>query len=458
MPVKDCSADGEPGVKWGDEGTCYTYDPDSDTSQAEAVKKALAQGIAMGDIDVERDAARTDVEYRAPGDVDLTVTAEIADNAQRGLRLYEDGKGGDGLVRQTIIDARKMANREALSEQKVRRMPGWFARHETDKVPGWDEPGEETPGFVAWLLWGGDEARDWAERKVEQLDKAKADRGLPDSEQRTVEICLEDVPADLVPDLMRILEAMLMTDAAEEEDEAEDAEPDVPPVVQDDGEQASARERSVSPVLVQYRESGAGANYRTITGYASVFNRMSEDLGGFREMIAPGAFRDVIARGANVKLLYDHDSASVLASTGNGSLELREDDTGLHVWARVDMTDPDVQRVAAKLRSGIVDQMSFAFTVKDDEWDYTGGMPVRTVRAIDDLFEVSVVAFPAYNDTKVMMLERALTAGRLPTGGATDTAPETAGGESHDIDVVDPVQQRAAYWRARFHLQKQKAG
>lgn len=111
---------------------------------------------------------------------DLTVTAEIAAAARKGLELHEAGKSGDGLVPATVADARRMAAREALSEAKVRRMPGWFARHETDRTPGWDEPGEETPGYVAWLLWGGDAAREWAERKVAELDREAEARGLDD--------------------------------------------------------------------------------------------------------------------------------------------------------------------------------------------------------------------------------------------------------------------------------------
>ena len=527
--------------------------------------------------------------------VDLRPTKEMQAAAERGIRLYEDGKGGSGLVKQTITDAHKIARGVALSEEKVRKMPPWFARHATDKRPGWDKEGEETPGFVAWLLWGGDAGRDWSERKVKELDTEAGERDLPTNTE-TRDVLAGSIDAgeatetedeeteDAQPlswQLARLLADVLTMylhahgahwnvkggrfgtfaqwhDLFAEvyEDVHGSADPIAenilklgydapfrldellaireisdPPVVSDDpamlaemlladnakvldclddafnratleGQQGianflaeridmhqkwawqlrsslglqgeteaseddvveepvepigeMARERSVSPVAVQYRESGAGANYRTITGYASVFNKPSEDLGGFREIIAPGAFRNVLSRNAPVKLLYDHDSAAVLASTSNGTLELREDDTGLRVWARVDMADPDVQRVAAKLRSGIVDQMSFAFTVDADEWDYTSGLPVRTVRSVDDLFEVSVVAFPAYNQTKVTMLERARSAGRLPLGGATDAAPITAGGESRDEVVSDAVKQRAAYWRARLNLSKQK--
>lgn len=113
---------------------------------------------------------------------DLIVTEAIASAATKGLRLVEEGKAGDGLVPRTITDARRMANREPLSERKVKAMPGWFARHASDKAPNWDKAGEETPGYVAWLLWGGDTAAEWAQRQVEALahEGRSADQEMPD--------------------------------------------------------------------------------------------------------------------------------------------------------------------------------------------------------------------------------------------------------------------------------------
>lgn len=89
----------------------------------------------------------------------------------RGLKLYEEGRGGDGLQPATLRWARRVVAGEALTEAKLRKMNAWFARHAVDRRPGWDKAGEETPGFVAWLLWGGDAARDWSKRKVEELDR-----------------------------------------------------------------------------------------------------------------------------------------------------------------------------------------------------------------------------------------------------------------------------------------------
>lgn len=171
MPVQECNEDGKPGFKWGEEGKCYTYAPGDEQAAKDAKRKAIMQGLAIGDVGMIRSAR---FETRA---VDLTVTADIAAAARKGLDLYEAGRGGDGLVRATITDARTMASKGTLSEEKVRKMPAWFARHAVDKQAGWDKPGEETPGYVAFLLWGGETAAAWAERKVEQLD-AEGERAL----------------------------------------------------------------------------------------------------------------------------------------------------------------------------------------------------------------------------------------------------------------------------------------
>ena len=121
-----------------------------------------------------------DCEVR-DGDVSLTPTAGMAAACRRGLKLYEDGRGGDGLVPATISWARKIAARENLTEEKVVKMRAWHARHKVDKKPGWDKAGEETPGFVAFLLWAGEPGRRFSEAKVAQMSGEKRD--ADDAEQ-----------------------------------------------------------------------------------------------------------------------------------------------------------------------------------------------------------------------------------------------------------------------------------
>ena len=110
--------------------------------------------------------------------VDLTPTEGMALAAKRGLRLHEEGKSGDGLKPETVARGRKIAARESLSEDHVREMNAWFARHESaSKSPGWNTPGAEKPGWVAWQLWGGNAARAWSGRKVREME---GERDLPE--------------------------------------------------------------------------------------------------------------------------------------------------------------------------------------------------------------------------------------------------------------------------------------
>jgi HK97 family phage prohead protease len=107
-------------------------------------------------------------------EVGLKPTAGMAAAARRGLKLHEEGKSGDGLKPETVARANKIAKREELTEDHVREMNGWFARHESDKREGWDKVGEETPGFVAWLLWGGDAGKNWSARKSAAMENDRS--------------------------------------------------------------------------------------------------------------------------------------------------------------------------------------------------------------------------------------------------------------------------------------------
>jgi HK97 family phage prohead protease len=126
---------------------------------------------------VDEPAGQAD-EQRA--DVNLRPTAGMASAARRGLKLHEEGKSGDGLKPETVARANKIAARETLTEDHVREMNAWFARHEkASKSPGWDTPGDEKPGFVAWLLWAGNAGQRWAAAKVAQMD-AQENRAEPE--------------------------------------------------------------------------------------------------------------------------------------------------------------------------------------------------------------------------------------------------------------------------------------
>jgi HK97 family phage prohead protease len=159
---------------------------------------------------------------------------------------------------------------------------------------------------------------------------------------------------------------------------------------------------------LQVRAAGDGPEHFTIRGHAAVFGRLSENLGGFRERIAQGAFRKVLDQNPDVRLLIDHEPSSVLARTTNGTLELREDPQGLHVWARIRSDLPEAAGLRARLDSGLVDQMSFAFMVDSENDVRSGededGVPIYEVREASELFDVSTVTYGAYPQTDVSLV------------------------------------------------------
>lgn len=134
-----------------------------------------------------------------------------------------------------------------------------------------------------------------------------------------------------------------------------------------------------------------------ISGYAAVFNSLSVDLGGFREIVAPGAFSDSLRRG-DIRLLLQHDTNGVpLARTSTRTLRLTEDKQGLRFTA--DLPDsPAGRNVLEAVRRGDLNAMSFGFAVLSDSWQQQKGVTVRTLHSVD-LHEVSVVAWPAYEST-----------------------------------------------------------
>lgn len=147
----------------------------------------------------------------------------------------------------------------------------------------------------------------------------------------------------------------------------------------------------------EVRASDAG---KTAKGYAALFNSKADIGGYFSETIAPGAFSETIKK-SDVRALIDHDSGRVIGRSTAGTLRLKEDDKGLAV--EIDLPDTsDGRDLAVQLDRGDISGMSFGFRVTHDEWDESGDIPARTIHKVE-LFEVSAVAFPAYDDTSIAM-------------------------------------------------------
>ncbi|MGJ0382437.1 phage major capsid protein [Lactiplantibacillus paraplantarum] len=142
---------------------------------------------------------------------------------------------------------------------------------------------------------------------------------------------------------------------------------------------------------------------KTISGYAIVWNSPSKDLGGFTEVVTPKALDGVDL--SNVLMLNNHDYTQVLASVKAGTLTLETDDKGLHFTAQLPNTS-FANDVYEEVQSGNVDSCSFGFDSDDDTDEWTkddGGNITRTINQVKSLFDVSVVAVPAYDDTNVQV-------------------------------------------------------
>ena len=139
------------------------------------------------------------------------------------------------------------------------------------------------------------------------------------------------------------------------------------------------------------------------TGYAALFDSWSQDLGGFREQIAPGAFARAILED-DVRALFNHDPSYVLGRSRAGTLRLFEDATGLGfeidapdtAWAR------DLHALVAR---GDVDQCSFGFEIVSEETDFRDDGSIHWRITEVNLHEVSVCTFPAYEATSVQARE-----------------------------------------------------
>jgi HK97 family phage prohead protease len=281
--------------------------------------------------------------------VNLTAPAFMRAAARQGLRYYEEGLAGDGLVDRTVREARAMVSGSVTADKWV-RLRAWISRHLVDLDSPAANPNNEnypSAGVVAHLLWGSGPSKRAAQRTL-----AYADR---------------------------------IVTRLEEENRA---------TVSVESENMAKVEQRINTAQFEIREDEAGM---TFEGYAAIFDSPSEPL-PFIERIKRGAFNRSLKQARNdIKLLWNHDTSAVLGSTRAGTLKLVEDNRGLKVTGTLPNTTMG-RDAAVLLKRGDVDSMSFGFSVPSggDSWNDDGSERVlKSVR----LHEVSIVAFPAYTST-----------------------------------------------------------
>lgn len=161
--------------------------------------------------------------------------------------------------------------------------------------------------------------------------------------------------------------------------------------------------RTYSQKICTRADEETGDKY--ISGYFSVFNSNYEMWQGASESIDPGAFDGAL--GDDIRCLTDHDSRLVLGRTRAGTLFLRTDEKGLWGEVRINSKDQDAVNLYERVVRGDVNQCSFGFEILDEERteDPVSGDVHWTIKKVK-LHEVSIVTFPAYEDTEVTARKR----------------------------------------------------
>jgi uncharacterized protein len=140
-------------------------------------------------------------------------------------------------------------------------------------------------------------------------------------------------------------------------------------------------------------------NEMYIEGYFAVFNTETELWRGAFESIAPGAFDGTLSN--DIRALINHDTNLVLGRNKAGTLELKVDSRGLWGRIKINPNDTDAVNLYERVKRGDVDQCSFGFNILEEDVEYRDDGTVKWTLKKVDLHEVSVVTFPAYEDTGV---------------------------------------------------------
>ena len=179
-------------------------------------------------------------------------------------------------------------------------------------------------------------------------------------------------------------------------------------------------EKNIERRTINYKHEWrlvSGVGKSVIKGTAALFNSLSEDLGGFREQIMPGAFKSALEN-ADIRALFNHDPNMILGRTTSGTLRVIETDNGLEY--ECDVPDTTYARdLVACMQRGDITQCSFGFSIGKggDKWEKnSAGEWTRTISAVKRLYDVSPVTYPAYPETEcaIRSLEK-LKAEEIPT-------------------------------------------
>ena len=336
--------------------------------------------------------------------MNYTPPKAVQAEARRALKWIDEGHAGQGFTATGRKRASDLARGTAVSRDTIGRIANYLARHEGDKKgKGWS-PGEDgfpSPGRVAWAAWGGDPAKPWTAGIIDSEKKSLTARegcecwdgycrvpGTQPCEPGSCEKCDAHRATVDEDDLSDIRNGARMTALKNRE------------------RILDVREERSGATPFEFRED-ADTGYVILRGYAATYEPYDcyggPDAGGWVEQLRANSFDRTLEAKPDVMLLLNHTGAP-LARTKSGTMNLSVDRRGLLVEARLDPSDPDVQALLPKMRRGDLDEMSFAFRVKDQEWnsDYTH----RTITEVSlQKGDVSVVNYGMNPNTQVALVE-----------------------------------------------------
>jgi uncharacterized protein len=188
-----------------------------------------------------------------------------------------------------------------------------------------------------------------------------------------------------------------------------------------------------------------------IEGTAAVYDTETVIADYFREKILRGAFDRVLSEKPDVIGAPNHDWTVVLGRTSNDTLRLDATQRGLDYVIDVNPDDQEAMNLYQRIKRGDVFQSSFAFTVREEEWIYpekgSKDLPMRVVKEVEKLFDVSPVTFPAYPQTTAAVRSRFNN-----QSGESNPDDQAASGGAEDQKVKEQSQARSNARRRRLDL------
>jgi hypothetical protein len=157
--------------------------------------------------------------------------------------------------------------------------------------------------------------------------------------------------------------------------------------------------RSVNFEMCKLKTRAEGDTDKFIEGYFIVYNRETELWPGYFEQVAPEALNNTL--GNDIRALINHDTTLVLGRNKANTLDLKSDGHGLFGSVKINPNDIDAMNLYERVSRGDVDQCSFGFNIGNEEDDFREDGTIHTILKEIDLWEVSIVTFPAYEETGV---------------------------------------------------------